>query len=273
MHCLGRTFNKVRPFQRLTTSYDARAIRLSTFDIVGAQGQSSAPHINVELEMKGVAIYRKAAIEYLLPSLWASMSMQYLESLQVIHGYHSVDVWQHIFDGLTGSQLKHLEVIGNGSGIARLYALSTFLLPQAGTSEGQSRVPLPSLRELAIKRWDFRERVDDGPFFERFKTCLEDRKKHHEAIDKLSLVECNRVTVEHVAKLRKVASHVTWDRPSDNTSDDDHFSEVEAEYGDDSEFGVQPRQDYESDEGWGSEGNYNWRDDDGDQDSLNYSYY
>jgi hypothetical protein len=211
VHFLGRILNDAHPFQRLSTSYDARAIRLSTFDIVSAQGVSNAPHINISLEIEGSQVmpYRKA-IENLLRPLWASISTQGLESLQIIHGYDSVDVWQHIFDGLTGSQLKHLEVIGNDNSIAGLHAFSTCLLPQAGTSEGQSRVPLPSLRELEIKRWDFREWVGDGPFFERFKTCLEDRKKHHASVHKLSLVECHNVTVDHVAKLREVVSHVTW---------------------------------------------------------------
>jgi hypothetical protein len=235
MHFLGRIFNDAHPFQRLSTSYDARAIRLSTFDIFSAQGKSSAPHINVSLEMEGSrAISYRKAIENLLRPLWASISMHCLESLQIVHGYDSVDVWQHIFDGLTGSQLKHLEVIGNGSGIARLHAFSTCLLPQAGTSGGRSRVPLPSLRELAIKRWDFGERVGDGPFFERFKTCLEDRKRHQAAVHKLSLVECHNVIVDHVAKLREVVSHVTWDGPSD----DSHHSESD---------------------------NYDWRDDDSDR--------
>jgi hypothetical protein len=262
MHFLGTIFNKAHPIQRLTTSCSVRLIRLSTLDIVSAQGQSSAPQINVRLDMEGVTTYRKAAIENLLPPFWASM--QCLESLQVIHGYNSVDAWQH---GLTGSQLKYLEVVVNGSGIASLHAFSTCLLPQAGTSEGQSRVPLPSLRELAIKRWDIRERVNHESCFECLKTCLEDRKKHHAAIHKLSLVECRHVTVDHVAKLQEVVSHVTWDRPltSDNIdrkistgfiSDDDDDDD------DDSEDGWY--------EGWQSDGNYNWSDD-GDHDS-NYSY-
>jgi len=215
MYTLGGIFNKTCPFRRLTTHSGASNIQLITFDAVGApeQLELGVSQINVRLKVElGPTSRLGRELEKLLVPFWASISVQSLESLNVIQGYdYSVATWRHIFASLEGAQLKHLEVIGNGSGIPYLVAFST-CLPQAAALEG--RFPLSSLRELVIKRWDFSEMFLGISCFERLKTCLEDRKKHHAAIHKLSLADCRRVTPDSVGKFREVVSHVTWNRTS-----------------------------------------------------------
>ena len=108
-------------------------------------------------------------------------------------------------------QLKHLEVICDGSGIACVHAFSTSLLPQAVTPNGQSDLPLPFLQELDITGCDFSERAYGETCFESLRTWLEVRKKHRAAIHKLSLAECHSVTLDDVKKLRELVTHVTSD--------------------------------------------------------------
>ena len=83
-HCLEEIFNKSCPFQRLTMYCGGDGIRLTAFDIVGAQEHPSRPPVS-QVDVRLLIPTRcRNVLEMLLQPLLASISMRSLESLKVI---------------------------------------------------------------------------------------------------------------------------------------------------------------------------------------------
>jgi hypothetical protein len=258
---LGEIFRKSGPFRHFTARYDAEVIRLinTAIEEQRAWRYSGFP---VDVTLKIHPPFRDESLfTQLLPRVWESIPMD-VESLDVREGWDSLDsIWPNLFDRLAGVPLKRLTVMDVNAGYDFLRAFSAHVpVSQPEASEGPSHLPcLASLRELSVGRWIFMERLGSKTYIERLKACLEDRKKHNVAIDRLFLPECSRVTAVDEKELRDIVA-VTWDGWQgsesdlfDNTEEDedednseeDHDSE---EYDDGSEEDDDNEEDNDSEE-------------------------
>ena len=221
--------SKSQPVRSLAARYHAYpgSVRFSAYDVPGTYLRPPAT-AKVDLTMILGPPHSEVALAQLWADVWASVPVDDLESLHVIHtGSNTTTVheWSNIFTFVAKAKLKNLRVCSE-SGIHCLEAFSPL---ETGRMQEQTPLKLPSLRNLAVERWDFGEYSGHRTCTELLKRCLKTRRKRRAAIKMLSLTDCSHITSDDVLMLETYVN-VTWDGLENFTEDEDDEDEESDEY-------------------------------------------